>query len=68
MHRIKHGKTQVISLLCIVTAFLGSMASVGIHDRGQAIAMVILVQGANLPISPLSFGMVEMDLRDPTDV
>lgn len=68
MHRIKHEKTQVIVLLCIVTALLGSMASVGIHDRGQAIATVILVQGANLPISPLSFGMVGMHLQDQTNM
>ncbi|TVY89024.1 Trichothecene efflux pump [Lachnellula willkommii] len=68
MHRLKHEKTQVIILLCIVTALLGSMASVGIDDKGQAIVTVVLVQGANLPINPLSFGMVGMHLQDQTDI
>lgn len=68
MHRIKHEKTQIIILLCIVTALVGSMASVGIHDKGQAIATVVLVQAANLPLSPLSFGMVGMHLHSQNDM
>lgn len=68
MYRIKHEKTQIIVLLCVVTALLGSMSTVGVHDKGQAIATVILIQAANLPVNPLSFGMVGLHLTDQTDM
>jgi MFS family permease len=68
MYRIKHEKTQIIVLLCVVTALLGSMSTVGVHDKGQAIATVILIQAANLPVNPLSFGMVGLHLVDQTDM
>ncbi|KIW02240.1 uncharacterized protein PV09_06393 [Verruconis gallopava] len=65
---VKHEKTQLVILFCIETAFLGSMSSVGIGDKAQAIATVILIQAVNLPPSPLSFGMVSLHLKDQNDI
>jgi hypothetical protein len=65
---IKHEKAQLVVLFCIETALLGSMASVGMGDKAQAIATVILIQTVNLPPSPLSFGMVSLHLEDQTDM
>lgn len=65
---LKRERWQLVGLFCVETALLGSMASVGIHDKAQAIATVILIQGCNLVPSPLSFGMVSLHLDDQTDI
>lgn len=65
---VKREKIQVVALFCIETALLGSMASIGSHDKAQAIVTVVLVQASNLPINPLSFGMVSLHLEDQSDM
>lgn len=55
---IKRERAQLITLIVIQTALIGSMASVGINDKAQAIATVLIIATVNLPPSPLSFGMV----------
>ena len=65
---IKHEKWQLVGCIVIQTALIGSLASVGINDKAQAIATVILVATVNLPPSPLSFGMVSLHLKDQTDI
>ena len=65
---IKHEKQQLIAMIVIQTALIGSLASVGIYDKAQAIATVILVSTVNLPPSPLSFGMVSLHLEDQNDM
>lgn len=65
---IKQEKWQLVAMIVIQTALIGSMASVSINDQAQAIASVILVATVNLPPSPLSFGMVSLHLEDQTDI
>lgn len=65
---IKHEKWQLVGCIVIQTALIGSLASVGLADKAQAIATVILVASVNLPPSPLSFGMVSLHLKDQTDI
>lgn len=65
---IKHEKWQLVGMVVVQTALIGSLASVGINDREQAIATVICVASVNLPPSPLSFGMVSLHLEDQTDI
>lgn len=65
---LKHEKWQLVGCIVIQTALIGSLASVGLADKGQAIATVILVGSVNLPPSPLSFGMVSLHLKDQTDI
>ena len=50
------------------TALIGSLASIGINDKAQAIATVVIVSACNLPPSPLSFGMVSLGLDDQADI
>ncbi|KAB5539473.1 fungal trichothecene efflux pump [Coniochaeta sp. 2T2.1] len=65
---IKHERWQLIAFIVLQTALIGSLASVGITDKAQAIATVILVSTVNLPPSPLSFGIVSLNLEDQTDI
>ncbi|CAI6088032.1 unnamed protein product [Clonostachys chloroleuca] len=65
---LKHEKWQLVACITIQTALVGSLSSVGLADKGQAIATVILVATVNLPPSPLSFGMVSLHLEDQTDI
>lgn len=65
---LKHEKWQLVGCIVIQTALIGSLASVGLQDKAQAIATVIAVSTVNLPPSPLSFGMVGLHLSDQTDI
>ncbi|KAH7162096.1 fungal trichothecene efflux pump [Dactylonectria estremocensis] len=65
---LKHEKWQLVACITIQTALIGSLASVGLADKAQAIATVISVSSVNLPPSPLSFGMVSLHLKDQTDI
>ncbi|KPM41179.1 hypothetical protein AK830_g5379 [Neonectria ditissima] len=68
MPRIRREKWQLVACIVIQTALIGSLASVGLADKAQAIATVIAVSAVNLPPSPLSFGMVSLHLDDQTDI
>ena len=65
---IKFERWQLIGCVLLQTALIGSLASVGIHDKVQAIVTVVLVSMCNLPPSPLSFSMVSLHLSDQTDI
>lgn len=65
---IKHERWQLIGMMVVQTALIGSLASVGVHDKAQAIGTVIAVATVNLPPSPLSFGMVSLHLDDQADI
>ncbi|KAH7120948.1 fungal trichothecene efflux pump [Dendryphion nanum] len=68
MHLIGHERWQLVILICAQTALIGSMASIGVDDKVQAIATVVIVAACNLPPSPLSFGMVSLGLDDQRDI
>lgn len=65
---IGHERWQLVGFIMAQTALIGSMASIGINDKAQAIATVVIVAACNLPPSPLSFGMVSLGLDDQTDI
>lgn len=65
---IGHERWQLVGFITAQTALIGSMASIGINDKAQAIATVIIVSACNLPPSPLSFGMVSLGLDDQNDI
>ncbi|KAF2188562.1 MFS general substrate transporter [Zopfia rhizophila CBS 207.26] len=65
---VGHERWQLVTLITMQTALIGSMASIGINDKAQAIATVVIVSACNLPPSPLSFGMVSLGLDDQTDI
>lgn len=68
MPRLGHERWQLVAFLTLQTALIGSMASIGINDKAQAIATVVIVAACNLPPSPLSFGMVSLGLDDQNDI
>ncbi|KAF2442924.1 MFS general substrate transporter [Karstenula rhodostoma CBS 690.94] len=59
---------QLTGFVTVQTALIASMASIGINDKAQAIATVVIVSACNLPPSPLSFGMVSLGLDDQADI
>jgi hypothetical protein len=65
---VGHERWQLVTLIVTQTALIGSMASIGIGDKAQAIATVVIVAACNLPPSPLSFGMVSLGLDDQNDI
>lgn len=65
---VGHERWQLVILIILQTTLIGSMASIGINDKAQAIATVVIVAACNLPPSPLSFGMVSLGLDDQTDI
>ncbi|KAF2637624.1 MFS general substrate transporter [Massarina eburnea CBS 473.64] len=65
---IGHERWQLLGFITAQTALIGSMASIGINDKAQAIATVVVVSACNLPPSPLSFGMVSLGLEDQNDI
>ncbi|KAF7564013.1 hypothetical protein G7046_g157 [Stylonectria norvegica] len=65
---IKHEKWQLVGCIVIQTALIGSLSSVGLKDKAQAIGTVIAVSSVNLPPSPLSFGMVSLHLENQQDI
>ncbi|CAI6337454.1 unnamed protein product [Periconia digitata] len=65
---IGHERWQLMAFITTQTALIGSMASIGMEVKMQAIATVILVATCNLPPSPLSFDMVSLGLDDQRDI
>ncbi|KAB5585205.1 fungal trichothecene efflux pump [Coniochaeta sp. 2T2.1] len=66
--RLHHEKWQLIAFTIMQTAFIGSMASVGVNDKGQAIAMVVLAATTITPPQLLSFTMLSFGLEDQNDL
>ncbi|KAB5559616.1 fungal trichothecene efflux pump [Coniochaeta sp. 2T2.1] len=66
--RLHHEKWQLIAFTLMQTAFIGSMASVGVNDKGQAIAMVVLAAMTITPPQLLSFTMLSFGLEDQNDL
>lgn len=63
-----HERWQLTGFIVAQTALIGSMSTIGLNDKAQAIATVIIVSACNLPPSPLSFGMVSLGLDDQADI
>lgn len=68
MPKIGHERWQLVFFITAQTALIGSMASIGIDDKAQVIATVVIVSACNLPPSLLSFGMVDLGLDDQKDI
>jgi hypothetical protein len=66
--RLHHEKWQLIGFTVAQTALIGSMASVGVNDKAQAIATVVLAATTITPPQLLSFTMLSLGLEDQTDL
>lgn len=66
--RFGHEKWQILFLICLQTAFVGALSSVGIYDKAKAIALVLLMSCViNQPLYML-FSMVSLNLDDQADM
>lgn len=59
---------QMVTLLAVQTALIGSMATVGTEDKAQAIVTVLLISSTISPVSFLAFGMSSLALEDQNDL
>lgn len=66
--RLHHEKWQLVAFTTVQTALIGSMASVGLHDQAQAIAVVVLTAFTVTPPQLLSFTMLSFNLQDQGDI
>ena len=66
--RVGHEKWQLTGFMIIQTALIGSMASVGIHDKAQAITVVVIAGAAITAPQLVSFTMLSLGLDDQTDM
>jgi hypothetical protein len=66
--RVGHEKWQLVGFMIVQTALIGSMASVGVNDKAQAIATVFLASCVISPPQLISFTMLSLGLDDQTDI
>ncbi|KAI9371743.1 fungal trichothecene efflux pump [Aspergillus egyptiacus] len=63
-----HERWQMVGFLVIQTGMIGSMGSVGVHDKAQAIATIIIVAATVTPPQFLAFGMMSLGLESQADI
>lgn len=63
-----HERWQLVGFLVIQTAMIGSMSTVGVNDKAQAIASVIIISMNITPPLYLVYGMSSLNLEDQTDM
>ncbi|OJJ54342.1 hypothetical protein ASPSYDRAFT_94096 [Aspergillus sydowii CBS 593.65] len=66
--RCGHERWQMIGFLVVQTGMIGSMGSVGVHDKAQAIATIIIVAATVTPPQFLAFGMMSLGLESQADI
>jgi hypothetical protein len=66
--RVGHEKWQLIGFLIAQTALIGSLSSVGINDKAQAICTVLFASSMVTPPQLVSFTMLSLTLEDQTDM
>lgn len=66
--RVHHERSQLVVFMVLQTALIGSLASVGIHDKAQAIVTIVLGAACVTPPQLLSFTMLSLTLEDQNDI
>lgn len=66
--RVNHERWQLVVFMCLQTALIGSLASVGIHDKAQAIVTIILGSATVTPPQLVTFTMLSLNLKDQNDM
>ncbi|KAL3486861.1 fungal trichothecene efflux pump [Aspergillus germanicus] len=66
--RLGHERWQLIGFLVVQTGMIGSMGSVEVDDKAQAIATIIIVAASVTPPQYLAFGMISLGLEDQDDI
>lgn len=66
--RVGHERWQLVAWMTIETALIGSLASVGLNDKIQAIITIICLSSTVTPPQLLSFTMLSLGIDDQTDM
>jgi hypothetical protein len=66
--QLHHEKWQLVFFMIAQTALIGSMASIGVDDRVQAIVTVIIAAATITPPQLVSFTMLSLALDDQQDM
>ena len=66
--RVGHERWQIVTFMCLQTALIGSLASVGLKDKAQAIVTIIFGSATVTPPQLVSFTMLSLNLEDQNDI
>lgn len=66
--RLHHEKWQLVFFMIAQTALIGSLASVGVHDKAQAIVTIVIGAAMVTPPQLISFTMLSLGLDDQRDI
>ncbi|KAK3703014.1 hypothetical protein LTR37_014744 [Vermiconidia calcicola] len=67
-HPVDHERWLQTGFMIIQTALIGSLASIGVNDRAQAIATIIVLAATITPPQLLSFAMISMGIDNQVDI
>lgn len=67
-HRVGHERWQKVAFMVLQTALIGSLASVGVDDRAQAIATTLVLAMVITPPQLLSFAMISIGIEHQVDI
>ncbi|OAL37167.1 hypothetical protein AYO20_03645 [Fonsecaea nubica] len=65
---VGHEQWQLIGLACLQTAFIGGFSSLKIHEKGKAIAFLLIAGAAASSVNQIAFGMVSLGIEHQTDI
>lgn len=66
--RVGHERWQLFTFMIIETALVGSLASINIDSKVQAIVTIICLSASVTPPQLLSFTMLSLGIDDQTDM
>ncbi|OQO14882.1 hypothetical protein B0A48_00264 [Cryoendolithus antarcticus] len=66
--RVGHERWQQVGFMVVQTALIGSLASVGLDDRIQAVVTIIVLATTITPPQLLAFVMISMNIDDQVDI
>jgi hypothetical protein len=66
--RLGHERWQLIGFMLVQTALIGSLASVGLNDKIQAIITIVALSSTVTPPQLLSFTMLSLGIDNQEDM
>ncbi|KAK3672214.1 hypothetical protein LTR78_007967 [Recurvomyces mirabilis] len=66
--KVGYERWQQVGFMCVQTALIGSLASIGLNDKIQAIVTIIILATTITPPQLLAFVMISMHIDDQVDI
>ena len=67
-HKVGHERWQQVGFMAIQTALIGSLSTIDVNDRAQAIVTIIILAMSITPPQLLAFVMIAAGLDDQVDI